>query len=302
VGATLGSVYLVSTVYFLAMLHQQYVANVGATQRLSEAVFWFPALFCLAYLAWNLRTAALAVGVTVAGVLLITALNVPGFVARGQWNQVLAGIVIQFCLSQVVLVALLYGFAFLGERYVQMQALAYNDPLTGLPNRRAVEAQVAVQTGPMSLLTFDVDHFKAVNDEHGHEVGDAVLRDLARVARTELSGAALPGALLARWGGEEFVILMPGQSEDLANLLAERLRAAFEAHDWGAVDRVTASFGTAEGRPGSFTETLRRADFTMYAAKQGGRNRVIGAAQAGLTIPLTAQGQLGSGLIGLRLW
>jgi diguanylate cyclase (GGDEF)-like protein len=297
VSLTLGSVYLVSTAYFLAMLQQQYVLNVGATQRLSEAVFWFPALFCLAYLAWELRTAALAAGLTFAAVVVITLFNVPGFMARGQWNEHMLAMLVQFCLSQGVLVALLYGFAFLKQRYTQMQALAHTDALTGLPNRRYVEEQALTHSEPLALLIFDVDHFKVVNDQHGHEVGDDVLRDLARLACAELQELQRPGfqfrglhhsALLTRWGGEEFVLLLPGGDEAQALELAERLRAVFERHDWGAVGGVTASFGTAEGPAGSFTETLRRADFALYAAKARGRNRVVGAAEVSSAVGLTA--------------
>jgi diguanylate cyclase (GGDEF)-like protein len=288
VGAAMGSVYLLTAVYLLAALQQQYLLDVGPTQHLSEAVYWFPALYCLAYLAWELRPATLAAVSTVAAALLITGLNLPRLLTQGHWSQALAGILIQFCLSQVVMVALLYGFAYLKQRYVELQSLAYADVLTGLPNRRYIEermgASVDPPASPLALLTFDVDHFKAINDTYGHETGDVVLRELAQLAQATLArpallGAPLPGTVLARWGGEEFVVLLPGQNEAQATLLAERLRGAFETHDWGAVGRVTASFGTAEGEAGSFTKTLRRADFAMYAAKTGGRNRVVSASR-----------------------
>ncbi|WP_293911413.1 GGDEF domain-containing protein, partial [Deinococcus sp.] len=244
VDAALGSVYLVAAFYLLIKLHQHYVTTVGAVGRLDEVVFWFPALFCVAYLAWDLGRATFMAGLTYAGLVMITLVNVPHLMSGDQWPSPLQGILIQFCLSQGAVVALLYGFAFLKHRYTQMQALAHTDALTGLPNRRYVEDQALLYTEPLALLIFDVDHFKAVNDRHGHQVGDGVLRELARLACAELQELQSPGfqfhglhhsALLTRWGGEEFVLLLPGGDEVRALALAERLRSAFERHDWSAV-------------------------------------------------------------------
>ncbi len=160
---------------------------------------------------------------------------------------------------------------------------ATRDSLTGVHNRRAFDSMLlrAVaysrrHTQPLSLLTFDVDHFKRVNDTYGHPAGDAVLRDIAqRVAamiRTE--------DVLARVGGEEFAVILPGVDECHAVQAAERLRRVVEgspvATDAGAIS-VTISVGAVLFDPqldGKLSELLRRVDARLYEAKQGGRNRV----------------------------
>ncbi|WP_216324214.1 GGDEF domain-containing protein [Deinococcus aestuarii] len=180
-----------------------------------------------------------------------------------------------YLLLQVLTVVYMRQARLEQERSV-LERHAHVDDLTGLLNRRAFDhalniaaAQVSRQPGPLSLITFDLDAFKRVNDTHGHPVGDRVLRDLAVLARRE--GRA--GDVLARWGGEEFVWLLPGADRVAAARAAERLRAAVEAHDF-RVGRVTLSLGVAVWRPGDDPQTLfRRADELLYAAKHGGRNR-----------------------------
>lgn len=153
--------------------------------------------------------------------------------------------------------------------------LSLRDDLTGLPNRRHFLAwsKERLQAGHVITLAFvDVDHFKEVNDLHGHDVGDAVLREVTALLRTHLGGEDL----LARLGGDEFVAARGGA--DAAGLSAglEAARRACERHDWaelGAGVPVTLSIGiTVAGVP--LPEGLRRADQAMYAAKRAGRNQV----------------------------
>ena len=157
------------------------------------------------------------------------------------------------------------------------------DPLTGILNRRGFESRVAAlpdgsaQEGPRhGLIIADIDGFKSVNDRFGHDAGDTVI---ARIARLLEEGAGSEG-LVARWGGEEFVVLIPNGGESLARLYAESVRTAAEAmgHDCLKGEAVTISLGIAELRPG---DTLRmacgRADAALYEAKQAGRNRVRAA-------------------------
>lgn len=163
----------------------------------------------------------------------------------------------------------------------RLEELAGTDALTGVCNRRrfdelaAVEVERARRYGqPFALVLLDVDHFKHVNDRHGHEVGDAVLVALAGLLRAWIRGADN----LARWGGEEFVILAPGIDVGGAERFAERLRAGIAAQELGPVGRVTASFGVAQYRPGeSLAELVTRADKALYRAKEGGRDRVDAA-------------------------
>lgn len=156
--------------------------------------------------------------------------------------------------------------------------LAHHDALTGLPNRRAADerlnAELARQRrygGEMALLLVDVDHFKRINDGHGHAVGDAVLRDVA----LRLQASVRESDFCARFGGEEFVVLLTETDEGGARLVAEKLRAAVAAPMSGPVATVTASFGLAVSARGEEAGSLlERADEALYRAKVHGRNRV----------------------------
>ncbi len=168
----------------------------------------------------------------------------------------------------------------------RLDMLASTDPLTGLLNRRrfmelaaAEQLRAGRHQRPLSLLLIDLDHFKRVNDQHGHRMGDAVLRTAAAI----LSGAIRGSDLAARFGGEELVLLLP--ETDLAGAagMAERLRQAFAATTTsldGKDVRVTASLGVAAWRgPGeSLDALLHRADQALYAAKHAGRDKVMVAA------------------------
>lgn len=158
-----------------------------------------------------------------------------------------------------------------------MRGMAYRDELTGAANRRRLLEELAHQAdrtggGPASVVFFDLDHFKRVNDTHGHDAGDRVLRVVADVA----ARVVRDGDLVARLGGEEFVIVAPGTGRDAAVGLAERLRQAIpDAVEAAVGTRTTASFGVTTLRPGDDAiDVLRRADARMYAAKRGGRDRV----------------------------
>jgi len=172
----------------------------------------------------------------------------------------------------------------LGKALARIQELATRDELTGLANRRRLlellelERQREARAGQaFSLAVIDLDHFKAINDRHGHPVGDRVLRHFAREALTTIRTCDI----LGRWGGEEFVLLMPSTRVTLARLGVERLRARAESlqveHD-GQPVTFTLSAGVVEHRQGeSVAETIARADLALYLAKEQGRNRVVSA-------------------------
>jgi diguanylate cyclase (GGDEF)-like protein len=162
------------------------------------------------------------------------------------------------------------------------QDLAWLDALTGLANRRRIAevgadalARTREAGTDCAVALMDVDDFKRVNDTFGHGAGDAVLQGVARA----LSGAMGPGDHAARWGGEEFVVLMPGAPMVDARERAERLRAAVEglaiAAGGGRPVRCTVSIGLATaGRLDTFEQLVNRADRAMYRAKSEGKNRV----------------------------
>lgn len=169
-----------------------------------------------------------------------------------------------------------------GRHLEDLARLARTDALTGLPNRRALEEELAraaaraVRAGSaLSALVLDVDRFKQVNDRHGHAAGDAVLATVAARAAAALRA----GDLMARIGGEEFAVVLPGADLARAAEAAERIRSAVSAGPiaaGGLALDVTASIGCATLAPGEADgrALLARADAKVYEAKRAGRNRV----------------------------
>ncbi len=159
----------------------------------------------------------------------------------------------------------------------ELAALSTTDALTGLGNRRRLEQLLSsmMSERPMGVLIIDIDLFKKVNDTEGHVVGDAVLA----VVGARLRMACGTDATAARWGGEEFVVVSPGADDEAAAELGERLRAVIADTPLavGGVKAlpVTVSVGGASGQAGDFEELLQLADTGLYAAKSGGRNRVV---------------------------
>ncbi|HVF50709.1 MAG TPA: sensor domain-containing diguanylate cyclase [Pyrinomonadaceae bacterium] len=163
--------------------------------------------------------------------------------------------------------------------FARVQQEALTDGLTGCFNRRSFELQLerdlhlATRTRqPVSLIMLDIDEFKRVNDTHGHDAGDLVLRALADALRDELRGVDTA----ARYGGEEFAVILPQAGMEGALLVAERLRARIEATEVSGVGCVTASFGIATFplHAGSRDTMVTTADRALYEAKNTGRNRV----------------------------
>ncbi len=163
----------------------------------------------------------------------------------------------------------------------RLEHLATVDPLTGAYNRRAGDAVLATEFtrrdrlgAPFALLMLDIDDFKSINDRYGHQAGDAVLRTLVKTIRGVLRGIDV----IVRWGGEEFLIVLPGSDAAAGVGAADRVRAAAAAMgvpaEDGSVIACTISIGVAVPAGDSATELLRRADGALYAAKTAGRNRV----------------------------
>jgi two-component system cell cycle response regulator len=163
----------------------------------------------------------------------------------------------------------------------ESQRLATTDPLTGLANRRALANALRIEIAharrhgsPLSIALLDVDHFKSVNDVHGHPAGDQVLAAIGQLLRRELRSPDVP----ARWGGEEFVVILRHTDAAGSVIASERIRKAIEELVICVADKkipVTASIGATEFSPSDTLEQLvDRADRAMYRAKTGGRNRV----------------------------
>jgi diguanylate cyclase (GGDEF)-like protein len=173
----------------------------------------------------------------------------------------------------------------LRARNAVLELMARTDVLTGLHNRRHLTdhlrqaAALAHRQGtPIGVLMIDIDHFKIVNDRLGHEAGDAVLRRVSLAIQSSVRVCDTVG----RWGGEEFIAVLPNADIDGAREVAERVRSAVEAG--GRFDdsglRTTVSVGCASGTGADIEELLRAADAALYDAKMAGRNRVACAAPA----------------------
>ncbi len=159
-----------------------------------------------------------------------------------------------------------------------MEERALSDALTGVGNRRLIVdildreiAKLERYGGDLSVILLDLDHFKAINDRYGHGAGDRVLVESSRLIAEHLRRSDL----LGRWGGEEFIVLVPETDLQGTRLLAERLRLRLAVHRFEAVGDLTASFGVAAHLPGDSAEMLvHRADRALYEAKEAGRNTV----------------------------
>lgn len=160
----------------------------------------------------------------------------------------------------------------------ELELWATTDKLTELANRRHLEQRGETEVArcvryhaPLSLLLIDLDHFKQINDREGHHMGDQVLIEVAKVIRNSVRATDLPG----RWGGEEFLVIIPNTTSDHAVTLAEKLRRNIAERRFPCEFTVTASIGIV-GHQGSETleEMLKRVDVALYKAKQTGRNRI----------------------------
>ncbi|UBV44157.1 GGDEF domain-containing protein (plasmid) [Deinococcus taeanensis] len=199
-----------------------------------------------------------------------------------RWNRTLTVLVTAAFL--VTVLSLMLGAAMMIHSQATLRDLSMRDALTGLFNRREFQARLRRQVelarrqgGSCAVLLLDVDHFKAVNDTYGHEVGDLVLRELAEVVCREVRRADL----VARFGGEELVVLLPHTDKATAVSVGQRVQQAVAGHPafvvpGGAQLTVTVSVGVAAFPADAPVEEalLRVADQAMYAAKRAGRNQV----------------------------
>ncbi len=172
----------------------------------------------------------------------------------------------------------------------RLRGEARTDPLTGLLNRRGFDEHAARELAhagrdgrPIALATFDIDHFKQINDEHGHVVGDRALVHIARLLARESRGIDVA----ARLGGEEFAVLMPGCDRAGAEVFAERIRYALAMADDASLPDVRVSAGiTATAVPIEVETMLERVDSALYAAKRGGRDRTVAFDGHEMSVPV----------------
>lgn len=188
--------------------------------------------------------------------------------------------VYQFAVT-VIAANTLFGLALpaLIEDNIRLRQVAFTDSLTQTATRERLEQQAQLELQrhlrsdlPLSILVFDIDHFKQVNDDFGHQLGDQALLQVCLTARQFLR----PADLIARFGGDEFVVLLPDTSAETAAAIAKRILAQLQYLRIGDVVSVTASFGVSQWQPGeSYQALFERADQALYLAKQQGRNQVM---------------------------
>ncbi|MCU1431113.1 MAG: hypothetical protein JWP95_218 [Actinotalea sp.] len=243
----------------------------------------------IGYLFFSPRSAVLHAGALTAGALVA---GLVGLLARPGGSVHVIDLV-RFCITVLVLTLLLHVLSRAKARLPGavaaalvaadeahlMRDMAYLDALTGIANRRRLIEELTFQSDrvadehPVAIVYFDLDRFKVVNDTHGHGMGDEVLVRTAAVATSLVRQTDV----VARLGGEEFVIVAPGTDHEAATLLAERLRETLPV-ELGADPGVpvTASFGVATLLPGeAAADALDRVDLLMYRAKSAGRDRVV---------------------------
>ncbi|OYX82888.1 MAG: hypothetical protein B7Y75_05895, partial [Azorhizobium sp. 35-67-5] len=221
------------------------------------------------------------------------ALHLARLVAIATGNHALLGMPVTEQLAVTLLISLVCGVGLnYGALLMVLDRLASSDELTGLNNRRALLRRgqelldrTLAYGRPFSVFLVDLDHFKQVNDRFGHRVGDMVLETFAQVARHNLRS----GDMIGRYGGEEFCVVLPRTGRAEAAAIAERLRSRVQedlAMVGGHATHVTVAIGIAtleagETMTGTIDVLIDAADHALYAAKDGGRNRVVAAAPIG---------------------
>lgn len=201
------------------------------------------------------------------------------FIAQPEWVTVLLEDMLQLIGFPLVVFGLFRWSTMNAKLQTELQYQAVTDYLTGALNRRGFMDQFEQEVvrskrygSPLSLIWFDLDQFKMVNDRYGHQTGDEVLRLTSKQTKDHIRVVDT----LGRMGGEEFCIMMPETRLDGAAEVAEKLRTAFESCECSGDIQITASFGVAEYRPGENPDTLlKRVDDALYRAKHNGRNRIV---------------------------
>ncbi|UGB30238.1 GGDEF domain-containing protein [Metabacillus sp. B2-18] len=239
---------------------------------ISDSAIWTPLLFIyifitfvgnlgmiLAFILWTITT----------GILLIYSAEIPSLMVGSFINYQLA--------MFVYIIFLFFGRNLLeaSARTGMLEKMAYKDMLTGIDNRRAVHhmfEKLDEEGKAYSILFFDIDHFKKVNDQYGHSVGDSVLIEITKVINSGLN----KNEFFARWGGEEFIVITKNETIEKTLNLAKKLKLLVNQHQFKVVGKLTASFGIAESQPGQTAElVLEQADQALYSAKANGRNHIM---------------------------
>lgn len=252
--------------------------GVNGNNLLGPVSYWTPLLFIFFYFTFR------------GAVALIFSLVVFSFsVVLGFYHVFFSNLVnpstiytlIQYYFSSLATIIAINYFHRIIEIYLEAevsQKRANTDYLTNLPNRRMLEQQLNEEIEKsrrsqttLSVILFDIDHFKIVNDTYGHDVGDRVLKELSQTVRENIRDTDYFG----RWGGEEFLVIATRKNLQDGVVLAERMRETIAGHKHNTIGYITCSFGVAELQKNEqATSIIKRADLALYKAKKNGRNQV----------------------------
>lgn len=272
--------YLTLYLLFLLIITFLQAANTGNIYTMTSTLLWVPLIYIVSFLFLSNKQAIIsAIAIYCLMLVLLFLAHADVFELK---NTVLQALLLNAALSQGVCIFCLFGVIKLKMtrdasdlRAEKMERAANIDGLLGIGNRRMLQHQLnTVVTGhsAVSLLLIDVDHFKEINDNHGHLVGDDILRELTQSIQKSLR----PQDTFGRWGGEEFLVIANGTELSSAESLGQRIRDKVAQHSFAIVGRVTVSIGVAQFYTGkSSSHTFANADKALYEAKRAGRNRVV---------------------------
>lgn len=259
---------LFTSVYQL--IRVQTMAQELAVDHLNVYMFWSPIYYILVFIVLE-RNKALYMSLTMLGAIMILTWPLAGTVRAHD-------IFIQYYVSTLIYIIVVFFFRTIVSAYLGSAMLvknAYYDYLTNIGNRRSIDYwldDALEHQQPFSIIYFDIDHFKKINDVYGHDVGDQVLKEIAVL----VSNALTPSDDFGRWGGEEFLIVARQRPLQDAVALAKTLRQQIDLHSFQHVEHITSSFGVTTSTAGDSSKSLlKRADEALYIAKNSGRNLVV---------------------------
>lgn len=275
------TVFIIAVAVFLLRMYNDIIFDlgIGGNVHIGNVSYWVSLFYILIYFTFRGRKAFILSLVIFSLTILPGAYHIlfsPNFSSHTLDS------LIQFYISNIGFVIALYYFQRIIDIYLEASVAHHNantDYLTELPNRRQIDqllyqkVEKSKQKGfTFSVILFDIDFFKKVNDKHGHDAGDCVLKELAGVVKENIRDTDHFG----RWGGEEFIILVSREDLLEAELLSERVRQKIEDYRFKHGEKITCSFGVVELLPGeSVNQLLKRADQALYKAKEHGRNTII---------------------------
>ena len=259
------SIYHLFRIYYLPFQFEDGSMNVYA--------LWSPIFLTYIFIVlerkWALYYAIMIFFITIV-------MGVPHF-----YNSITADFLIQYYISTVLYIFILFYFKKIISNFIESEILkkyAYYDYLTDIGNRRLLDKWLENEikrchktNHVFSIIYFDIDHFKKVNDKYGHDIGDNVLKEFSFLVKSCISSNDYFG----RWGGEEFILILPNQSLTEATQFADNLRQIIEKHSFQYVGQVTSSFGISAFQQNDLSKNIiKRADEALYIAKNNGRNVV----------------------------